>query len=262
MATGVNAAAWSASFLFRGRGIWCMQAVQARSKGEAFGSGFMRGIYSEIYRKHKGEDSPELAKNNARKMLRALASSLPEGSNYLGIGAGSGFTEAGMGYAFKKFGSVTILDIAKRRPKMSAKRGHGNVLNVEADAQVLPIKPDSMDLVSCLMSQDFYADRDVASREMFRVMKPGAHAVVFLHHPEMMRRNLGGGRLETAQAAFTAHLLEKQRLFADKEALKSHYSRHGFKVESVHEHVPGKLEPKGDYWWEVVLRKPEAVKGR
>lgn len=236
--------------------------MQARGGGEAFGSRFMRKTYSEIYRRYKGEDSPETAKNNARRMLRRLASALPDGSNYLGIGAGSGFTEAGMKDAFKKFGSVTILDIAKRKPKMGVGRGQANVLNVEADAQLLPVRPNSMDLVSCLMSQDFYADRDKATKDMFRVMKPGAHAVVFLHHPEMMRRNLEAGRLETAQAAFTAHLLGRQGVFADEEALKSHYSRHGFKVESVHEHVPGRLEPKGDYWWEVVLRKPEAVKGR
>jgi ubiquinone/menaquinone biosynthesis C-methylase UbiE len=232
-----------------------MSSVKARREGSRFGSGFMRDVYSETYSRFKGEDSPELAKESARRALRRLSAGIAPGGSYLGIGAGSGFTEAGMKQHLAKFSSVVILDIAKRRPKM---RREENVLNVEADAMFLPVKSASVDLASCLMSQDFYEDRGKATREMLRVLKPGGHAVVFLHHEKMLRANLSCGALESRQAAFTHSLLENGGVFRDAGEIREHYESNGFQVLEVGEHVPGKFEPRTDYWWEAVLRKPQA----
>lgn len=229
---------------------------------ESYGQEFMRREYTSMYAREK-EDSPERSKVSARKIIRSEVNRLSRHGvdlgtvNYLGVGAGKGYTEAGVWHeALSKIGNVTLLDIAKRRPKTVPKKNgkYANVANMEADAMRLPVKDNSTDILSCHMSQDFYPDRDGSTAEFGRVLKPGGLAVVFLHHPQMFRQIL---EYEPGHAygRFWRHLMAKEKVFSKKQDIENHYKSHGFDVEKVEEHVPGKNEHKTDYWWEVVLRK-------
>jgi ubiquinone/menaquinone biosynthesis C-methylase UbiE len=229
----------------------------------------MREAYTRIYQDHK-EDSPEGSKIQAHRIIRGEVKRLRKAGvdlgqvNYLGVGAGKGFTEAGCWHdALRHLGSVVLLDIAKRKPKTAPKNHgkyagkYGNVANLEADAMTLPVKDSSIGILSCHMSQDFFPDRDASTREIKRVMEPGGIAAVFLHHPKMFRKIIENDPGH-AYGHFWRHLLAKGKLFSSRADIERHYKSHGFDVERIEEHTPGKRDGYADYWWEVVLRKKTA----
>ena len=228
----------------------------------SYGQEFMRREYSQMYTREK-EDSPERSKVNARKLVRAEVGRLERAGadlgkvSYLGVGAGKGYTEAGVWHdALAKVGNVALIDIAKRKPKTVPKPNgkYANVSNLEADAMRLPVKDSSVNILSCHMSQDFYPDRDASTKEISRVMEPDGMAAIFLHHPKMFRTILEN-EPGHAYGHFWRYLIAKDKVFSSRQDIEKHYKSHGFDVEKIEEHVPGKNENKADYWWEVVLRK-------
>jgi len=227
-----------------------------------YGQEFMRKEYSQMYRREK-EDSPERSKVNAHRIIRQEVNRLKKTGvklgnvNYLGVGAGKGYTEAGCWRdTLSKLGNVTLLDIAKRKPKTTPKKDgkYSNVSNLEADAMKLPVKDSAIKILSCHMSQDFYPDRDASTREIHRVMEPDGMAAIFLHHPQMFRSILEN-EPGHAYGHFWRYLMAKEKVFSTAKDIEKHYKSHGFDVEKIEEHAPGRNENKADYWWEVVLRK-------
>jgi ubiquinone/menaquinone biosynthesis C-methylase UbiE len=228
----------------------------------------VRGFYQENYKSRKFiEDSPSKSRHQAQKTIGKFARAIPKGNGvYLGIAAGKGALEGPIYQSsLKHLKAVILSDIAMRRPLIgiSTMKRHAqrwpNVLNIVSDAHKIPLKNNSVDLISCHMAQDFFYDRSKSTGEMFRVLKPDGNAVVYLHHPEMIKLSLDYKKKSlrlSKRAQFVAdfwqRLLEEKRVFSSVEQIREHYAAHGFEVNKVEAH----REPTGDAWWEVILHKP------
>lgn len=225
---------------------------------------FVERYYSNFY-KRELNDSPDEVIDEASKYIGKLAREVPAGGVYLGIGAGRGHTEAKVWHTNMRHLNVHLLDIAKRKPVLikNGKPGdHLPVVNHTGDAQDLKeFNDESVDLASCVMSQDFYDNRRAATRNAWRVLKPGAKFVLYLHHPEMFRVGLkeNADYYDTVKPEikdFWNKLLRRNKLFKNKDDLTRHYMREGFSVLEVSEHTPAEKEDKDNFWWKVVLEKP------
>ena len=223
-------------------------------------SSFVKRTYEDIYKKEL-EDSPEEARLKAQSIISGHVRKLPDDAVYLGIGAGRGFLEATIYNNLKRLKRVILLDFAERKPLIKRTEAKGevrkpNVVNLVADAQVLPVEGNSVDIISNQFTHDFTDDPDTAAREMHRVLKPGAKAVVFLHHPNMFAAwddSLQSPKPDVEE--FWRQLVEEKRIFSTEEEIRRHFSQHGFEIETVEEHVPTPKENPGNYWWEVILSK-------
>jgi len=220
---------------------------------------YFRDEYTQTYLR-RWEESPVHSRKNASELIREHVKSLEKSGtdlgklNYLGIGAGPGLTEFhNYSDCLEKFKSVAILDIAKRTPAFSRSDAK-NVIDLEGDAENIPVKTGSIDLATCLLSQDFYPNRDKSTQEIRRILKPGAKAIVFLHHPESYRGILKLTK-NAEDASFFNHMLSGDRLFYDKERIRKHYEGNGLIVTGIRERKPKKPEEYWGYWWEVLLSK-------
>lgn len=212
-----------------------------------------REYYTQYYNTGALHDSHDFSRKKAQEVIRGIVRTLPNDSSYLGIGAGRGILESSLWVnCLEHLKRVRILDIAKRDSLLEMR----NAENIKVDAHHLPIPENDVDLISSHLTQDFYDNRAQSTREMLRVLKPGRKAVIFLHHPESLRTMIRNGK-KVELNGFYEELIRKRRVFSTREGIRRHYQRHGFIVESVVEHVPEEREKKSDYWWEVILKKPE-----
>ena len=218
-----------------------------------------RADYTAYYRR-KITDAPAEATQRAQRMIARLARSVPAGAGYLGIGAGRGITEGSIHRQLSHL-NVLLLDVARRKPLLPSKIKR-NVINIEGNANTLPLPAASVSLASCILAQDFFGPRRTSTQEMLRVLRPGGRAVVFLHHPQMFETELrlSPGTYSSLAgrevAAFWRELMRKRKVYRDHRTLGRFFRRNGFIVESVAAHTPGPRESPSNYWWEVQLRKP------
>jgi len=235
-----------------------------RNSEQKFGKRYHRKTYTNTYQR-RWEESPVQSRESAKEIILNHIKSLEHDRvdigklNYLGIGAGTGLTEFNSYMnGLEKFKTVTILDIAKRHSSFIYPVK--NVFNLEADAENLPIKTGSIDLATCLMSQDLYPDRDKSTQEIRRVLIPEGKAIVFLHHQKNFEGALkavepGEASVHPESVELYKHLLANNKLFKNERAIRKHYEGNGLAVEKINEHKPENPADYWNYWWEVVLRK-------
>jgi SAM-dependent methyltransferase len=104
--------------------------------------------------------------------LRKLA--LPGGARLLDIGCGTG----GASLVMSRYGEVVGLDLAMRSFQLSMDRPYAH--RVVGSAERLPFAERSFDAVAALDVLEHLDDDVSGAREVFRVLKPGGAAVVFV----------------------------------------------------------------------------------
>ncbi|RMG35541.1 MAG: bifunctional demethylmenaquinone methyltransferase/2-methoxy-6-polyprenyl-1,4-benzoquinol methylase UbiE [Gammaproteobacteria bacterium] len=125
--------------------------------------------------------------------------------------------------------------------------GHvGNMAFVQINAEQLPIKENSVDLVSIAFGLRNVTDKDAALREMYRVLRPGGRALVLefskpLNRPLEKLYDLYSfgvlprmGELVANDAESYRYLAESIRMHPDQETLKGMMETAGFERCDVH----------------------------
>lgn len=101
------------------------------------------------------------------------------GEHVLDIGCGGGVTSEALASAVGSSGHVLGADISKVILKVARER-YAKVANLKfmtADAEVFPFDPESYDLITSRFGVMFFADPEVAFRNIYRAGKPGARIV-------------------------------------------------------------------------------------
>jgi ubiquinone/menaquinone biosynthesis C-methylase UbiE len=247
---------------------------------------FLLGHYQQAYLKDLDDSFPK-ANESAAKRIAQIVSRLPAGSVYLAVGAGRGKFERDHLQKDRPFLSV-LVDFAELRPLPTSSR----TVHIRGDANLLPVTGASVDIVSCLFAKDLFGEHGHSTMELFRVLKPGGFAVIYLHHRSSMQQKLKRNddilseylaarkkllsckqspnrddKLEMIDASiikcgqysdFFLYLLSTRgQLFSNLGEIREHFSSHGFEVIDVFEHKPVRDKSPQDCWWEVVVRKPD-----
>lgn len=105
------------------------------------------------------------------------------GHRVLDIAGGTGDLAAKFSRLVGESGSVVLADINESmlrvgRDKLIDHGVQGNLEYVQADAQALPFPDDHFDCVSIAFGLRNVTDKDLALREMLRVLKPGGRLLV------------------------------------------------------------------------------------
>lgn len=136
------------------------------------GNAGFTGVIPDIYDQGLG---PMIFVDFAAEMARRVAALAP--MDVLETAAGTGIVTRKLRDALPAAAHLTatdlnppMLDVA--RTKVSAGE---DVVFQPADALDLPFADSSFDAVVCQFGIMFYPDRDLANREVFRVLKPGGH---------------------------------------------------------------------------------------
>lgn len=118
----------------------------------------------------------EAATLNSSRPMPSSQAGMPAhpGRQILDIGCGTGATMDHL----KRFGTVQGIDLFDLPLRFSRQRGHQRVLC--ASATELPFATDSFDLVTALDVIEHLDDDVGGLREIHRVLKPGAPAVIFV----------------------------------------------------------------------------------
>jgi len=98
--------------------------------------------------------------------------------NYVVLDIAGGTGEPGLTIAgMLKNGRVTIIDIAEQMlaitKEHAEKRGIKNFETQVCDVCELPFEDNSFDAISCRFGYMFFPDMQLATNEIFRVLKPG-----------------------------------------------------------------------------------------
>ena len=130
------------------------------------------GTIPQVYDQGLG---PVIFADFAAEMARRVAALAPE--SVLEIAAGTGIVTRELRDALRRSARLTATDLNPPMLDMArAKfRPAEDVVFQAADALALPFGDASFDLVVCQFGIMFYPDRDQATREAFRVLKPGGH---------------------------------------------------------------------------------------
>lgn len=103
------------------------------------------------------------------------------GHRVLDVATGTGIVARRVAGIVGRTGSVTGLDISPGMlsvAKKSPAPDEPQIRWVEGDALELPFDDASFDVVVCQQALQFFPDRGMAIREMFRVLKPGGRVAV------------------------------------------------------------------------------------
>lgn len=135
------------------------------------------------------------------------------GRQVLDIGCGTGATMDHL----RHYGQVQGIDLEALPLQFSRRRGHRRVLR--ASATELPFADESFDLLTALDVVEHLADDVQGLREMHRVLKPGAPAVIFVPAFQALwgPNDVQSGhqrryRLEQLRAAISAAGLRVERI--------------------------------------------------
>ncbi len=106
---------------------------------------------------------------------------LKETDIVLDIASGTG--EPGLSIAQKlKNGKVTLTDLSEDMLKVALEnanqKGINNIETLVCDVSELPFPDNSFDAVSCRFGYMFFPDMELATKEIFRVLKPGGRLAI------------------------------------------------------------------------------------
>lgn len=131
--------------------------------------------------------------------------------------------------------STDMLDLAKRRCASA-----GEIVSfIECSADALRCPDESVDLVTCQQGFQFFPDRDLSAREIYRVLRPEGSVVVTTWRPVTECRYFGTICL-ALEAMDRPDLAEKMRIPFDHMPtldLIGHFVRAGFVEVEVGRHV-------------------------
>ncbi len=123
----------------------------------------------------------------ARRQILLARQSLPERRRgnpvYLDLAAGKALASSTIA-ADLGFRRLHTLDLASVRPLRPPEGSRLRISHVQGDVQALPYRGGFADIVSSFMGWDMAPDITKATRELRRVMRPNARAVIMLHRFE------------------------------------------------------------------------------
>ncbi len=222
-------------------------------------------IYTDFYTRNKN-DSPDESRFALARKLDKYAAWFSKEDLVLDMGAGRQALERDYLSSRnpKPEFKIVTLDIARVTNGQLLARNYPQVRHVIQDGSSMEFDNDTFSLLVSNLALDFMPR--TALKEAYRVLKPGRHALVNLHHPELIpedldeeikRREILGyrhgriynKRMRTLQ--FWKYLRDNQILFTSPAEINQAFSSAGFGVECVKE-----ASDREDKWWEVDLIKP------
>jgi len=216
-----------------------------------------RRFFSRSYANYSYKsDSPEQSRISLLKNSRMLISELNESDCVLDLGAGKQVFERQYFNAYGKPScNIVTLDIAELDKYQLLVGGHERTTHIIANGAILPFNHDVFSLIISNMALDFMPDS--AKKEVYRVLKPGGHALINLHHPFLIPDNiddlLNNRKLKEGcriRLEFWKYLKEHGILFESSEKIRGTFTNYGFTVDKIAEVGDGR-----DKWWEVELNK-------
>lgn len=116
-----------------------------------------------------------------RPALRALVPGDLRGATVLDAGCGSG---AQAEWLLDQGADVAAVDLSPRMVEQAQRRCAGRGRFLVADlAEPLPLKPGSLDGITCSLALHYVADWSVPLRSFAAALRPGGWAVISLDHP-------------------------------------------------------------------------------
>jgi SAM-dependent methyltransferase len=116
-----------------------------------------------------------------RPALRALVPGDLRGATVLDAGCGSG---AQAEWLLDQGADVAAVDLSPRMVEQARRRCAGRGRFLVADlAEPLPLKPGSLDGITCSLALHYVADWSVPLRSFAAALRPGGWAIISLDHP-------------------------------------------------------------------------------
>lgn len=235
--------------------------------------------YEHMY-KTDSEDSPERSRLEVarfiRERLRTIAPTPEHRANIANIGSGPQLLEKVMFASLGKTGTAgkdretlanavnyITLDIAPIDPQ-KLRMSRPNFLHVRAQAEMLPLKDDSFDIIVSNLAIDF-APRKALSHvaQALRKKSPehpeGGTFYINLHHPSMMQ-TIAAETADPFVAQFIKGGLTAQdnpetvKFYDSAEEIRAVFRAHGLSVASVEEVYDAQTR---DAWWRVIGTRAE-----
>lgn len=232
------------------------------------------GHYEQMY-KTDAEDSPERSRLELarfiREHLRSLAPTPEHRANIANIGSGPQLLERVMFFSLGKTGpagkdrdilaqavNYITLDIAP----IDSKNLHmplPNFLHVRAQAEMLPLKDDSFDLIVSNLTIDFASRKALGYVAQALRRKSAEHPLggtfyINLHHPAMMRAITESNTDEFVTQFIRAGLTAENnpdtvKFYESADEIKTVFATYGLHVNSVEEVYEHGTR---DAWWRVI----------
>lgn len=144
------------------------------SNDERFQTGKdIAGAYDDIYSEHTNVWENQGRTPQFIKSFSALLSGLSTG-RILEIGCGEGYLVAAIAAEKKDAIDISAQALLRARTRATAQFS-------VALAERLPFPSESFDLVTCVGVMEHFIDDREATREIWRVLKPGAYYVALIH---------------------------------------------------------------------------------
>jgi SAM-dependent methyltransferase len=132
------------------------------------------------------------------------------GMRVLDLASGTGEPAISLAHRVGATGHVTALDLSAELLEIAGRRardrGLGNLATQQADAHALPFPDENFDLATSRFGVMFFRDAELALRELWRVLRPGARACFLAWGPfeqpywqsmmGVVHRNVGGPLLK------------------------------------------------------------------
>jgi len=164
-----------------------------------------------------------------KETLRLLA--LSPGEAVIDVGCGPGFLCESMADLVGARGRVLGVDVSPDLIELARRRNQRAWLRYEqGDAMALAAPDQSFDVAVCAQVLEYVADADQGLREMYRVLKPGGHAlIVDTEWDTVVWRSADPVRMTKVLAAWEAHCTDSRL----PRTLAPRLRAAGFTVEGV-----------------------------
>jgi ubiquinone/menaquinone biosynthesis C-methylase UbiE len=140
-----------------------------------------------------------------REMLRELLGPVP-GERVLEVGPGTGYYSLDVARALAPGGQLDALDVQQpmldELMRRAAAAGIGNIASRQGDAAALPYSDATFDAAFLVATLGEIPDRDLALRELRRVLKPGGRLVVGEGQPDPHMVHIDDLRRRAREAGF------------------------------------------------------------
>lgn len=226
----------------------------------------MRNHYSNGYKNRLFlHDSPDNSRKNMCRRIMDLLVASNQPMTVLNLGAGPQALEHQLlsyrsSRKYKQILDQTqfiTLDLATIPSQRLMMRKKNNVFHVQANSLDLPFAANTLDLVVSNMSLDFIyrTDFNRPYAEVFRIVKPGGHALFSFHHPRLYANQLINGEIcgNGTVEQYWKWLHEQHILFHNQDEIRTCLQDTiGFTLTSVECRSESE-----DTWWEVTAKKPD-----